>query len=78
MATRAGSLLVTAAHEMTVLVAPLVWIRGLTVRICSARDTTRMSPRSVVEPAGQLLTFGRITTMSGNPRLMQFGVKYGF
>lgn len=23
-------------------------------------------------------TFGRITTMSGSPRILQFGVKYGF
>jgi hypothetical protein len=31
-------------------------------------------PQTVLD----LATFGRITTMTGNPRLMQFGVKYGF
>ena len=31
-------------------------------------------PETVLDTA----TFGRITTMAGNPRLMQFGIKYGF
>jgi hypothetical protein len=31
-------------------------------------------PTSVYDSA----TFGRITAMSGSPRIMQFGVKYGF
>jgi hypothetical protein len=32
------------------------------------------NPETVLD----LATFGRITTMSGSPRIMQFGVKYGF
>jgi hypothetical protein len=33
-----------------------------------------------MSPVSNLLssTFGRILTMSGDPRILQFGIKYGF
>jgi hypothetical protein len=32
------------------------------------------NPETVLDTA----TFGRITTMAGSPRILQFGLKYGF
>ena len=47
----------------------------LRVEVFNLLNTFNMGlPETVLDTA----TFGRITTMSGSPRIMQFGVKYGF
>jgi len=47
----------------------------LRVEVFNLLDTFNLgNPETVLD----LATFGRITTMAGSPRIMQFGIKYGF
>jgi hypothetical protein len=48
------------------------------VTVTFTQTATGFMPSVVTGTNAAYRTFGRITTMTGNRRIMQFGIKFGF